>query len=499
MERSAIQVMAKRGKSQRQIAQELGRSRTTVARVLREPVEQPPPKRRRRSKVESYRPQIERWIAEGLSTVRMVELARADAAQPYTGGHTVFGDLVRRVRRELAQQQAAKDVPVRFEGLPAEYLQVDWGEVRRFPFTRQPPATRYFLACRLKYSRWTWIDFTGDMRQETLFRGLVACFVALGWVPWVLVFDNMKTVTSGRDRGDQPIWTPALLQFAGEFGFHPQACDPGAGNQKGSVESLVKWVKGNLLLGRRFADETDLAEQAAAWCDHVNARPSEATGEPPLTRLGAEAAKGGRLPLTAHDFGLLESGLVSREALVAVVGNRYSVPVAHVGLPVTVRLHRERVRIWRDATCLADHPRAPDGARQRVIDPAHFAPLFPAKPRAQAMLYREGLLGLGGRAPAFLSELSRRHRDRLREEVLAVYALYEQAGADAVLAAMARADDAGTYTADALARLLTGGSPLATPPALARPEVPPQHEIDRDLSVYEAWVEIDEALPEVAR
>jgi hypothetical protein len=34
MERSAIQVMAKRGKSQRQIAQELGRSRTTIARVL---------------------------------------------------------------------------------------------------------------------------------------------------------------------------------------------------------------------------------------------------------------------------------------------------------------------------------------------------------------------------------------------------------------------------------------------------------------------------------
>jgi len=49
--------------------------------------------------------------------------------------------------------------------------------------------TRYFLACRLKYSRWTWVIFTDNMRQETLFRGLVACFNALGFVPWVLVFD----------------------------------------------------------------------------------------------------------------------------------------------------------------------------------------------------------------------------------------------------------------------------------------------------------------------
>jgi hypothetical protein len=138
-----------------------------------------------------------------------------------------------------------------------------------------------------------------------------------------------------------------------------------------------------------------------------------------------------------------------------------------------------------------------------VIDPAHFAPLFLAKPRAQAMLYREVLLGLGGRAPTFLSELSRRHRDRLREEILAVYALYEQAGADAVLAAMAQADDAGTYQADALVLLLTGGThpggspPLAIPPSLALPGVPPQHEIDRDLSSYEAWVEVAEAVPEV--
>jgi len=500
MERSAIHVMAKRGKSIRRIAAELGRSPTTIARVLHEPVEQHPPKRRRQSKIESYRPQIERWIGEGLSIVRMVELARADAAQPYTGGRTVFGDLVRRIRRELAQQQAVAAGPIRFEGLPAEYLQVDWGEIRRFPFTQQSPSTRYFLACRLKYSRWTWVGFTADMRQETLFRGLVDCFLTLGWVPWVLVFDNMKTVTSGRDATAQPIWTPVLLQFAGEFGFHPQACDPGAGNQKGSVESLVKWVKGNFLPGRSFADDADLAAQAGAWCDQVNTRPSDATGEPPLVRLAAEAAKGGRLPLSAHDFGRLESGLVSREALVAVAGNRYSVPVAHVGAPVTVRLHRERVRLWRDAACLADHPRALDGARQRVIDPAHFAPLFPAKPRAQVMLYREVLLGLGGRAPAFLSELSRRHRAQLREEILAVYALYEQAGGAALLAAMAHADDAGVYRAEVLAGLLGAHPPLpvASPP-LPQLGLPPQSEIDRDLRVYEAWVEVAEALPEVAR
>ena len=499
MERSAIHLLAKRGKSQRQIAEELGRNRRTIARVLREPVEQRPAERYRRSKVDPYRAQIVAWIGAGLTAARMLELAREDAARPYRGGDNVFRSMVRRIRVEQQQQNATRDVPIRFAGLPGEYLQVDWGEVRRFPFTRQPHATRYFLACRLKYSRWSWVRFTADMRQETLFRGLVDCCLALGWIPWVLVFDNMKTVTSGRDAGGEAVWTPGLLQLAGECGFHPQACDPGAANQKGRVEALVKWVKGNFLPGRTCADDADLAAQAADWLDYANRRPSAATGTPPQDRLAAEAAQGGPLPATLRDYGLLVPGQVSPEALVAVGGNRYSVPVEHVGAPVAVRLHRERVRIWRDAACLADHPRAPDSARRRVLDPAHFAPLFPQKPRAQAMLTRERLLDLGGAAPAFIAALSRQRRAHLREELLALDALHERHGTADLLAAMALAVDAGAHSADALALLLAAPS-AANPPAapLPLPGVPPQEAVDRLLSAYEALVHVDIALPEVA-
>jgi len=403
------------------------------------------------------------------------------------------------VRLEQQQQQATSDVPIRFAGLPGEYLQVDWGEIRQFPFAQRSAATRYFLACRLKYSRWTWVCFTADLRQETLFRGLVDCFLALGWIPWVLVFDNMTTVTSGRDAAGEAVWTPGLLQLAGECGFHPQACDPGAPNQQGSVEALVKWVKGSFLPGRTFADDADLAAQLADWLGYANSRPSAATGTPPQDRLAAEAAQGGPLPATVRDYGLLVPGQVAPEALVAVGGNRYSVPVAHVGAPVAVRVHRERIRLWRDTDCVADHPRAPDGAGRRVVDPAHFAPLFPRKPRAQAMLYREVLLGLGGRAPAFLAALSRRQRARLREELLALHALHERHGADELLAAMARADDAGAYSADALALLLAAPRRATPPaPALLLPGVPPQSAVDRLLSADEALVRVDVALPEVA-
>lgn len=86
--------------------------------------------------------------------MRMLELARTDPEQPYEGSRSNSGEMVRRVRRDLDREQAARDVPIRFEGLPAEYLQVDWGEMRAFPFTQQTPATRYFLLI------WRWSTIT---------------------------------------------------------------------------------------------------------------------------------------------------------------------------------------------------------------------------------------------------------------------------------------------------------------------------------------------------
>jgi len=175
------------------------------------------------------------------------------------------------------------------------------------------------------------------------------------------------------------------------------------------------------------------------------------------------------------------------------------VPVAHVGAPVAVRVHRERIRLWRDAACLADHPRAPDGAGRRIVDPAHFAPLFPHKPRARAMLARERLLELGGVAPAFIAALSRQRRAHLREELLALDALHARHGMADLLAAMALAAAAGAHSADALA-LLLAVPVTANPPAapLHLPGVPPQSAVDRLLSAYEALVHVDVALPEVA-
>ena len=137
MERSTIHLLAKRGKSIRQIAAELGRSPTTISRVLQEPVDAAAGQAV--SPLEGRPlPAADRGLAAGGADGGADAGAgarRPRAALP--GGHSVFRGSVRRVRLEQQQQQATAEVPIRFEGLPAEYLQVDWGEVRHFPFTQQ--------------------------------------------------------------------------------------------------------------------------------------------------------------------------------------------------------------------------------------------------------------------------------------------------------------------------------------------------------------------------
>jgi hypothetical protein len=168
--------------------------------------------------------------------------------------------------------------------------------------------------------------------------------------------------------------------------------------------------------------------------------------------------------------------------------------------------------IWRDTTRLAEHRRAPDGAHQRVVEPAHYSLLFAKKPRAQVMLYREALLQLGQTAKWYVSELSHRQRAHLREEVVGVYTLSQQIGAERLLALMEYATERSAYSVDyllalkelserptwpalfpplpAAARLPVAAAGSATAPA-ALVGIPPQDEVDRALGVYEHYVPVD--------
>lgn len=508
VERTTVQYLNKRGFTNTAIGEIVGHHRDTVKKALSEPVFREKIPRKRTSAVAVFDKQINEWLKQQVKIKRMLELAEADPDHPYTGGETAFYDYVRKVRK--AEGLIPAKMAVRFDGLPGEFVQVDWGEIRDFPFTKaeMKGETRYFFAARLKHSRFMFVRFTTDMVEETLVRCLVDCFVTLGGVPWVVTVDNMKTATLGRDDKNQPIWHPTFQRLASEFGFHPEACAPAAGNQKGVVENLVKFVKSNFVNGRTFYDCADLDSEVAAWLHKVNfLRECDANQTIPATLLVQEQARMGKLPLTAKDYGLFESLMVNREGLVTFETNKYSVPARLVGQAVTARVFRERLELYDGAEQVAVHLRS-KLRQQRIVIPAHFEAAFEHKPRARVMVYRDWLVKLSPLSAAYISEICRTQRGRMNEQILTLYELVQQVGTADFLSALELAAEQQLLGAEYVTAIASGSGTVVqsvqsgkkativpkhvAPPMLESafpPEnTPNQHEIERDLGQYEYYV-----------
>jgi transposase len=504
MERSTIHYLKHKGWTNVQIAQFTGHHRDTIARVLREDVDKKPATRQRPSAVAVFEAQINTWLDKELPVIRMLELAREDAEHPYQGGETAFYDYVRKVRR--ARKQSPHHLALRFDQMPGEFLQIDWGEMRNMPFTKEGMSgqTRYFFAARLKYSRYMFVSFQSDMREETLLRCLIACFQTIGGVPWAVVTDNMKTAVLGRDEHHQPIWNPAYQRLAVEFKFHPDVCAPASGNQKGSVENLVKYVKGNFLAGRTFYDDADLAEQCEQWLRFVNSeRSNDATGALPADWLAQEQLQFGPLPACAADYGFFDCVVVSREGLVAIETNRYSVPAHLLGQALTARIHAERIELFAGPERVAAHGRW-KGQHARIIDPTHFEAAFVSKPRGRVMVYRDWLCSLSPVVLNYIAELSHKRRRELGEQVLTLYDLARESGTGDFVAALELAAEQQMYGAEYV-RVLLGLPSVPVPQGAAKTAgaplefaAPAQHEVERDLAQYEHYVANREQVLEVA-
>ncbi len=259
------------------------------------------------------------------------------------------------------------------------------------------------------------------------------------------------------------------------------------------MENLVKFVKTNFLAGRTFYDDADLEEECASWLQRVNAeRPSDATEQLPATLLAAGRPHFKPLPAVAHDYGIFDSVLVTRESLVTIATNRYSVPAHLVGQALTARLHQERIDLFQGVECVASHARH-RGRHARIVVPEHFEAVFAVKPRARVMVYRDWLVGLSEGAAAYVSLLCQKRYAEMDAQIPALYELAQRVGRGEFLAALDVAAEQGIVGVEYLRALLALPVPAAqrTDIGAVFPRlraVPSQREVERDLASYEAYV-----------
>lgn len=432
LKRHEIQVLRRAKHTLAEVAKLAGVSQSSVQRVAAEPPVSALDMERARaaaragrpSKVEGYRALLVREL-ERQPDVLAVELLRRARLAGYGGGKSALYELIRAIRPYEPLQPL-----VRFEGLPGEFSQHDFGEVDvRFDDGRVRHV--HFFASRLKYSRWAQVSLVANQQVEALVRALVEHFAAIGGIPLLAVFDRPKTVAlAWRRDGVVTEWNSTFAGVVLDLGLGVELCWPYQPRQKGAVENLVGWVKGSFFKQRRFHDEADLERQLTEWHEEVNVqRPSRATGVPPAVRMAEERARLRPLKLTPETLALRFPVMVGPTAIVVHEGASYSMPPEAIGIAGTLYLYREQVRIVA-GRFESQHPRQREAGAQSLL-PEHRAQLVAAVSgqRAKRYLEREHLLALGQPALDYLTALTHRRPRLWVRDVHQLHDLLQRHGA----------------------------------------------------------------------
>ncbi len=480
LKRHEVQVLRRAGHTWAEVAGLSGVSIGTARRVAAEDavatVDNAAERIRRQigrpSKAEASREVLLKALAED-PALRPVELLHRARQAGYTGGKSALYALARTVRPRVVTPL------VRFEGLPGEFSQHDFGEVW-VTYQDETQTKVHFFASRLKYSRWVEVTLVPDERVETLVRTLVDHLAAFGGIPLVAVFDRPKTVALswGRD-GVVTEWNPTFAGVVLDLGLGVEVCWPYRPQEKGSIENLVGWVKGSFFKQRRFLDHADLERQLREWLTEGNTvRPSRATGVPPLVRVREERTRFRPLKVAPADLALRIPVSVGPTGVVIHDGHPYSMPPDAIGLPGTLYLHRDRVRIVAGRFG-AEHARQTEPGAGSIL-PEHRAQRVAAVSgkRARRYLQRQHLLDLGPSALAYLTELTYRRPRTWIQDVEHLHVLLQTHGD----AALRRAFDQGLAEqatgAEYIAHYLDRATPVlpfdgaAPPPTVAAPSLP---------------------------
>jgi transposase len=366
------------------------------------------------------------------------------------------------VYRYLKHARPPKPAPapiVRFEGVAGEFAQHDFGALT-VPYTDGTEEKLIFYAGRLKYSRALHVCLVAGEQTEALLRGMEAFALAMGGLALINVVDNTKTAVIRRVKEPATgrariLYNEQFASFLAEAQVFAEPTAPYSGNQKGSVENLIRFVKEGFLQARRFRHRADLLAQLAEWLHYVNEeRPCSATGIVPAVRLAQERPRLRPLPFGPEGFGMLSPAVVRPDARVACAGYDYSTPAAWIGQAIVVRVHRDQVVLHYHQEQVR-HPRIPENGRYSLL-PEHRAALF-VKPRGEVMAKRQILMDLSPEAERFFTELvHRRPKSWRTHDLPVVWALFEEWGPGKIREAFAALLGRGAIGGEYLSAWLSG-------------------------------------------
>lgn len=466
------------------VAKRLKLHRQTVAKYWDGPVDEvaPPRYEARLTKVEPYREYITSRLEE-YPELHAEVLFHEIKAMGYDGSTRTLRRFVAKMRPQRVREYKPVDA------LPGEQAQVDWGHLG----THVINGVRlklYVFVMTLSWSRAMYFEFVTSLNMATFAGSLHRALAFFGGVPKEIVFDNAKTVVADRV-GNVVQFNSDLLHLALRYGFTPKACwihDP---ESKGKVESNVKYVKKSFFYGRRFEDIDDLNAQALRWMDEVaHRRVHGTTFKQPGEELEKERPYLTPFVDAAGPTGIIEQRVVSKDGLVSVESNFYSVPSHLARRRINIRRFENHFEVLDGDRVVAEHGLLAGKGGRQIVD-EHY-PQASRQRRSRGLQMQFEMLC--PEAAEYLQRLSRSTTRPMREQVHSILALQDDYTTDEFSGAMRRALNFGQFGYRSLKRILELQKkvPHSLPQISASPVMHPAERgagaLQRDPSYYSGVV-----------
>jgi len=405
----------------RELARRFGVHRRDVRQALSSavPPDRKAPSRRQPSPLDPWKTVIDGWLDADRTAPRKQRHTARRVWQRLTEEHgVVVGEST--VRRYVAEVRRRMDVPLVEVMVPqhhplGEEAEVDFGTASVVLAGALIEVSMFVL--RLSASGRGYARAYLNEGQEVFLDGHVRAFEHLGGVPKRIRYDNLKAaverVLKGRDR----IESDRFVAMRSHYGFDSFFCQPGikGSHEKGGVEGEVgRFRRRHLVPVPRVASMVELNELLAAGIARDDQRFIAHRRITVAEHFALEVGALRPLPAEPFDVTVVSGHRVDRKSRVSVRNCLYSVPAAHVGRRVDVRVGADSIEIFDGATRVARHARGLKGDEVLALD--HYLEVLAIKTGAfpgSTALARARASGVFGPAhERFWTQARRRLGDR---------------------------------------------------------------------------------------
>jgi len=360
---TTIKTLMGLGKNKSEIARLTGHDWKTVNKVIKDIYngKESPEMKERQSIVEPFKEKVVELLESGLSGVRIHEEITADG---FCGSYSAVKKYIRKIKGK-------EKIFIRIHTLPGKEAQVDFGYVGRTKDDSGKSRKTWVFNMRLSHSRYDYYEKVYDQKVETFINCHINAFEYFGGVPKVVKIDNLKAaILEANFYG--PVYQKLYRSFSDYYGFKPIPCRIYRPNDKGKVESGIKYVKGNFFKGRKFKSGKDCDSKLRQWMESANRRVHGTTKKVPYD-VFKEEEKDKLLSLPDSRYQLCQVGsrLVYHDCHIYVDHNYYSVPFQYVGKEVDIEVTDKIVKIYHKGRQIAIHGRL-SGKGQFSTDESHY-------------------------------------------------------------------------------------------------------------------------------